>query len=73
MPSQGMAGGAEMQRSAGGQQVLHRFSQGDSVHHKASATAPTQPAKIVGFFTRPGALNTVHHLEIGAAWGCAKG
>ncbi|KAK9865203.1 hypothetical protein WJX84_002950 [Apatococcus fuscideae] len=53
MPSQGMAGGAEMQRSAGGQQVLHRFSQGDSVHHKASATAPTQPAKIVGFFTRP--------------------
>ncbi|KAK9849806.1 hypothetical protein WJX84_003534 [Apatococcus fuscideae] len=32
---------------------MHRFYQGDSVYHKASSSSPPQPAKIVGFFTRP--------------------
>ena len=35
---------------------MHRYFQGDSVHHKASSNSAPQPAKIVGFFTRPGRL-----------------
>ena len=59
---------AQSQSADGGaaQQGMHRLHQGDSVYHKASSSSAPQPAKIVGYFTRPGMLQRLY-LEAGLA------